>query len=125
MANIKLDDLQGGVLAEQVNYELQRVFDNIKDPNVDESKTRQITITLKFKPTKTEGMVEFTPSIKTTLAPPTSEPTMMIVEKDFSSGKVIAKEYNNQIKGQMNMQDISEDIPKEDNGKIVDLLTGK
>ena len=46
MANIKLDDLQGGVLAEQVNYELQRVFDNIKDPNVDEGKPRQITITI-------------------------------------------------------------------------------
>lgn len=55
MANIKLDDLQGGVLAEQVNHELQRVFDNIKDPNVDEGKTRQITITLKFKPTKNRG----------------------------------------------------------------------
>ncbi|WP_347161638.1 hypothetical protein [Peptostreptococcus anaerobius] len=122
MANIKLDDLQGGVLAEQVNYELQRVFDNIKDPNVDEGKTRQITITLKFKPTKTEGMVEFTPSIKTTLAPPSSEPTMMIVEKDFASGKVIAKEYNNQVKGQVSMEDVLEDFKKENNGKVVDLL---
>lgn len=122
MANIKLDDLQGGVLAEQVNYELQRVFDNIKDPNVDEGKTRQITITLKFKPTKTEGMVEFTPSIKTTLAPPSSEPTMMIVEKDFASGKVIAKEYNSQVKGQVSMEDVSEDFKKENDGKVVDLL---
>lgn len=122
MANIKLDDLQGGVLAEQVNYELQRVFDNIKDPNVDEGKTRQITITLKFKPTKTEGMVEFTPSIKTTLAPPSSEPTMMIVEKDFASGKVIAKKYNNQVKGQVSMEDVLEDFKKENNGKVVDLL---
>lgn len=122
MANIKLDDLQGGVLAEQVNYELQRVFDNIKDPNVDEGKTRQITITLKFKPTKTEGMVEFTPSIKTTLAPPSSELTMMIVEKDFASGKVIAKEYNSQVKGQVSMEDVSEDFKKENDGKVVDLL---
>ena len=121
MANIKLDDLQGGVLAEQVNYELQRVFDNIKDPNVDEGKTRQITITLKFKPTKTEGMVEFTPSIKTTLAPPTSEPTMMIVEKDFHSGKVVAKEYNNQVKGQVSMNEILYATNKESK-KVVDLL---
>lgn len=128
---IKLDDLQGGALSEKINYELQAIFNNIKDPNTEQTKTRTLTISLKFKPNKKGDMVELTPALKTTLAPATTEPTTIIVERNFETGKVVAKEYNGQIEGQVNMEELENELKndaalkeaaKEGKEKVIDLL---
>lgn len=116
---IKLDDLQGGVLTEKINYELNKIFENILDPNTDETKIRKLSIALKFKPSKDREMVNLEPTLKVDLAPVEVESTILIVDKDISTGKVVAKEWNKQIAGQVSI----EDVENEDKStKIVDLM---
>lgn len=123
---MKLDDLQGGVLSEKINCELEKIFENIKDPNTDQTKVRSLSISLKFKPNKNADMVEMIPTLKTTLQPVVTEPTTIIVDRDFNTGKIIAKEYNNQIKGQLSMEDIEESEGEETkNGNVIDLMATK
>lgn len=123
---MKLDDLQGGVLSEKINCELEKIFENIKDPNTDQTKVRSLSISLKFKPNKNADMVEMVPTLKTTLQPVVTEPTTIIVDRDFNTGKIIAKEYNNQIKGQLSMEDIEKFEEEETkNGNVIDLMATK
>ncbi len=123
---MKLDDLQGGVLSEKINCELEKIFENIKDPNTDQTKVRSLSISLKFKPNKNADMVEMVPTLKTILQPVVTEPTTIIVDRDFNTGKIIAKEYNNQIKGQLSMEDIEKSEAEETkNGNVIDLMATK
>ncbi|WP_101772356.1 hypothetical protein [Peptostreptococcus faecalis] len=121
---MKISELQNGELDERISYELQKIFENIEDPNTDEKKVRSLTITLKFKPNGNNEMVELDPALKTSLAPVKTNPTTIIVDKDFSTGKVSAKEYNKQIKGQIDIAQIEEES-NDEGKKVIDLRASK
>jgi len=124
---IRLDDLQGGVLSEKINYELSKIFDNILDPNTDQGKARSLSISLKFKPSK-NGTVELVPSLKSNLAPIETDSTTLIVERDIKTGKVVAEEWNRQVKGQISIDEIDEKEKTSDEAtenKVIDLRASK
>lgn len=118
---IKLDELQNGELMAQINYELEKIFNNIKDPNADLRATRSLTISLKFKPVD-EDLVKMIPNLKTTIAPIETSDTTLLVDKDIKTGKIVASEYNKQVRGQMHMKDLDNEDSKEDK-KVLDLRT--
>lgn len=98
---IKLDlsAIGEGGLQEKVDKELEKVFDNILDPNTDTKTARKLTITLTMKSDDTRQTVATGMEVKSTLAPQTGVATTVLVgQKD---GKVYANELKSSIPGQM------------------------
>lgn len=99
----------GGALAEQLNTEIGKVLSNIYDPNTDEKKSRKVTLSITFKPTAKRKGAIVSIAAKSTLAPAVPSETSIIIDKDLRTGDVLAAEYTNQLKGQVEM-----DIPEAD-----------
>lgn len=92
--------MAGGALQELFDHELDRIIENISDPNTSIKKARKITLELKFTPMDDNRDlvgVEIIP--KTTLAPTEGATTKMVIGTDGET--LVACEYGNQIKGQM------------------------
>lgn len=117
MENAKEFDLAafaGGAVSERIQDAIQKVYENIADPNTEVDKTRKLTIELIFKPSKTDReMVDVQVVAKTTLQPRKAINSTMVIAKD-GNGKVMAQEWEkNVMRGQ-------QEISIEDTTGIVD-----
>ena len=54
MNKFLLEDFAGGAVAERIGSAIQRVYENIANPNMDTEKARKLTIELTFKPDKND-----------------------------------------------------------------------
>ena len=113
---LNLEALCGGGFSEQVNRALMQIAHNIQDPNTDPEKARKLTCTITFKPSEDRSLVKTEIQTKTALVPADGIKTTMVVGKDIRSGAVEISEYDNQIRGQMAM---------DESGRIVDPETGE
>ncbi|WP_438477319.1 hypothetical protein [Streptococcus pluranimalium] len=127
---IKLDlsAIGEGGLQEKVDKELEKVFDNILDPNTETKVARKVTITLTMKPDDARQTVSTAMEVKSTLAPQTGVATTVLVgEKD---GKVYANELKSTVPGQTYFDDAAvlrtdigqpvEDLEKGVNAAVID-----
>lgn len=89
---VQLDTIANGGLVERFEDALQRVIENITDPNTDATATRAVTVKLTFKPTKDRRIAPTTVMVEPKLAPQTSLGTTIYIGKD--KGKPVATEYN-------------------------------
>ncbi|EMC14440.1 phage protein [Streptococcus mutans N66] len=97
---IKLDlsQIGEGGLQEKVDKELEKVFDNILDPNTETKTARKLTITLTMKSDDSRQTVATAMEVKSTLAPQKSVATTVLVgQKD---GTVYANELKSTVPGQ-------------------------
>lgn len=119
---IDFENLAGGALKEKLNQEVKKVLENITDPNTKETETRKLTLNISFKPSKERDLAEISIETKSKLAAAIPSTTKIIIDKDFSTGKVAAAEWNNQIPGQIAI-DVQEekDVKEENKNKVVDL----
>lgn len=105
---ITLATMCDGAVQERIERALERVSENILDPNTEIDKKRSITVTLAMKPRgddREDIMVEATVSMK--LAPDTGLKTQFYLNKDLESGTInIAEHARGQIKGQLSFKDI-------------------
>ena len=70
MEKFLLEDFAGGAVAERIGSAIQRVYENIANPNMDAEKARKLTIELTFKPDKNDRTdVDVTAIVKTSLQP--------------------------------------------------------
>lgn len=71
MASTKQSIMQmaGGAFLERVDYEMEKVVDNILDPNTKPTKTRKITVTLELTPDDDRSKIDVSVTAKSTLAP--------------------------------------------------------
>ncbi len=104
MENAKEFDLAafaGGAVSERIQDAIQKVYENIADPNTEVDKARKLTIELIFKPSKTDReMVDVQVVAKTTLQPRKAINSTMVIAKD-GNGKVMAQEWEkNVMRGQ-------------------------
>ena len=74
-----LNIAEGGAV-ELFDLELARVFKNLSNPNRTPDAEREITLTIKFKPTDAKSIVDTRISVKTKLAPRRTINTLMHVE---------------------------------------------
>lgn len=88
---INLNELAGGGLSDRINRELQKVAENVLDPNTKADAVRTLTITLKIKPNENRqvGTAEFV--VKSALVPPKGLPSMFVFDYD-SEGKAVLAE---------------------------------
>jgi|SRR5690625_317965 len=98
--DLPLSDLANGAIQEKLDYELNKVFDNIHDLNTKAQDKRGVTIKLEFKPDENRQTVSVDSSFTTKLANVEGVSTIVLTGKDLVSGNVEAKELKSSIPGQ-------------------------
>lgn len=139
MKHFNLEEFAGGKLSVQLNKALEKVTENIQDPNTDAQKVRKINVSISLRPNDERNFVSTTVETKLSLAPELGATTALSMGRDLRTGKVEAIEIFNQIPGQMNVEDVidqEEDEPQkafdpdtgeiyEPSNKVIDLRKAK
>ncbi|MEG1813685.1 MAG: hypothetical protein RR296_10450 [Clostridia bacterium] len=97
-----LDELMDGALTERFNYEMERVLNNVFDPNTNSKAKRQIQIVIGIAPNERRDAAEFKVDVRSKVAPP-SAVTQTVFLSISDDGIVTATEMTNQVRGQINM----------------------
>lgn len=132
---LNLEELAGGGLAEKVNSAMQKVLENMQDPNTPWKVKRSITVKMAFTQNEDRDDSAVKLSVETKLAPASPLTTRMAIGKDLESGEIFAEEYGPQIRGQMSLGDYeakpegtaekAADEPAETTGNVTDFRAAK
>ncbi|MNI85222.1 hypothetical protein D3C73_1421960 [compost metagenome] len=95
---------------------MNKVADNVMDPNTDWKKARKLTVTITIKPDEQREIGLVSVDAKTTLAPAHGIATKLVFGKD-REGKAVAEELVSGVKNQMMIDD--EGDLADDRGKKV------
>lgn len=139
MKHINLEQFAGGKLSVQLNKALEKITENVQDPNTDAQKVRKINVSISFRPNDGRNFVATTVETKLSLAPELGATTALSMGRDLRTGEVEAVEIFNQIPGQMNVDDVidqeEDETPKafdpdtgeiyEPSNKVIDLRKAK
>ena len=139
MKHINLEQFAGGKLSVQLNKALEKITENVQDPNTDAQKVRKINVSISFRPNDERNFVATTVETKLSLAPALGATTALSMGRDLRTGEVEAVEIFNQIPGQMNVDDVidqeEDETPKafdpdtgeiyEPSNKVIDLRKAK
>ena len=139
MKHINLEQFAGGKLSVQLNKALEKITENIQDPNTDAQKVRKINVSISFRPNDERNFVATTVETKLSLAPELGATTALSMGRDLRTGEVEVVEIFNQIPGQMNVDDVidqeEDETPKafdpdtgeiyEPSNKVIDLRKAK
>ncbi len=104
---LSLKDLANGALQEKVDAAMQKVLENMQDPNTPWKNKRKINIRIAFVHNESRDDAAVEISVSTDTAPVSPVVTRMAIGKDLMSGKTYAQEYGRQIRGQMSLDEYS------------------
>lgn len=123
---LTLASLCGGAVQEKVDRALEKVANNILDPNTDPKKKRVITLKITLKPDESDFEdVQVSADVSYTLAPELGIQTRFFVNKDLRSDKVTVMEHKKgEIRGQLDFNDIGL-TPEPATKRTVDKETGE
>lgn len=124
MKHFNLEEFAGGKLSVQLNKALEKVTENIQDPNTDAQKVRKINVSISLRPNDERNFVSTTVETKLSLAPELGATTALSMGRDLRTGEVEAIEIFNQIPGQMSINDVI-DQDEEEPQKAFDPDTGE
>ena len=127
MKHFNMEEFANGAFTQQINRELEKVTQNIQDPNTDATAKRRITVVIEFKPNEERNFVTIGVQAKSTLAPSLGAVTALNMCKNLKTGEVEAVEIGNQIPGQMSIGDMEEQQTEERTqmARAVDPSTGE
>lgn len=139
MKHINLEQFAGGKLSVQLDKALEKITENVQDPNTDAQKVRKINVSISFRPNDERNFVATTVETKLSLAPELGATTALSMGRDLRTGEVEVVEIFNQIPGQMNVDDVidqeEDETPKafdpdtgeiyEPSNKVIDLRKAK
>ena len=124
MKHIDLEQFAGGKLSVQLNKALEKITENVQDPNTDAQKVRKINVSISLRPNDERNFVSTTVETKLSLAPELGATTALSMGRDLRTGEVEAIEIFNQIPGQMSVNDVI-DQEEEEPQKAFDPDTGE
>lgn len=130
LTGINLQELAGGSVAERIDIELQKVLENIADPNTDPKKARKLQVTLTFKADDNRDIANLSVQVKPTLIPAKQTETKVVLDFD-DNGMVTGAELKSGQKGQCYIDqdgDIADDKGQkieEKKDKVIDLRAQK
>ena len=124
MKHFNLEEFAGGKLSVQLNKALEKITENVQDPNTDAQKVRKINVSISFRPNDERNFVATTVETKLSLAPELGATTALSMGRDLRTGEVEAVEIFNQIPGQMNVDDVI-DQEEDETPKAFDPDTGE
>ena len=113
---LTLANICGGAVQEKVNRALEKVAENILDPNTDAGKKRTITLKITLKPDEDDREdVEVNADVSYTLAADVGVATQFFVNKDLHNGTVSIMEHKKgEIRGQLDFSDMGYDLEDEE-----------
>ena len=124
MKHINLEQFAGGKLSVQLNKALEKITENVQDPNTDAQKVRKINVSISLRQNDERNFVSTTVETKLSLAPELGATTALSMGRDLRTGEVEAIEIFNQIPGQMSVNDVI-DQEEEEPQKAFDPDTGE
>ncbi|HIT69995.1 MAG TPA: hypothetical protein IAC36_08845 [Candidatus Aphodomonas merdavium] len=106
-----LSDLMDGSVEERFNAELDKVWQNVFDPNTDPKKTRTLTLKVKIIPNERRDSCDFRVNVTSSLVSYTdmSQTVMLSVGAD---GTIMATERTGQVPGQLDIDGNETPIPQ-------------
>lgn len=116
---IDLTNFAEGAVAERFNIELQKILENIADPNTDPKKARKLTLTLTVKADEKRDIANVSIQTKTYLVSARDVETKIVMDYD-ARGQVICSELKSGAKGQMFIDDDGE-VADDRGNKVVHL----
>lgn len=121
MERVNLETFAGGALQEKFDDALEKVLQNMMDPNTPHKNKRKIQVEVTFAQNEDRNDTSVDVSVVTKLAAVKPANTRMAIGKDLKTGKCYAQEYGSSIRGQMSL----EEYQSETEGKAVDPETGE
>lgn len=122
---VDLNEFADGALAARFNEELQKVLDNIADPNTLPHKNRTITVQVHIYGDESRDVVNASVVAKSKLLPAKEVQTKLLMGAD-NNGNIIGKELRSGVKGQMFVDDdgdvaidTGEKIKEEDSNRVI------
>ncbi len=100
-----------GAFEERVDYEMNRVIQNILDPNTKATAKRKIALTIELTPDDERQQIQVSVAAKSTLAGTNPVTTALYVTGD-EKGELAFVEMVPQIPGQMRMDGAEQEPPK-------------
>lgn len=112
MASTKQSIMQmaGGAFLERVDYEMEKVVENILDPNTKATKTRKITVTIELTPDDDRSKIDVNVTAKSTLVPTNPVGTSLAFVND-ANGEGQLAEMTPQIPGQLFLDGTEQEEP--------------
>ena len=96
-----------GAFEERVDYEMDKVIQNILDPNTKATAKRKITLTIELTPDDERRTIGVSVTAKSTLAA-----TNPVYVTSDGNGELVVAEMVPQVPGQMNMDGTQQEAPK-------------
>ncbi|MUK89132.1 replication terminator protein [Ornithinibacillus sp. L9] len=115
---IDLNEFAEGALAARFNEEIQKILDNIADPNTDPKKARTLTVQVKVYGDERRDVVNAAVVAKSKLLPAKEVDTKILMGAD-TNGNIIGKELKSGVKGQMFVDDDG-DVAEDTGEKVVE-----
>lgn len=103
MSKIDLREMVGGALQVKFQHSFERVMENLQDRNTPFKDKREIIIKMTFAQNEQRDNVIASVKVTEKLASQGELTTQFAMGKDLQTGEVIAEEYGNQLKGQMEL----------------------
>ncbi len=100
-----------GAFEERVDYEMDKVIQNILDPNTKATAKRKITLTIELTPDDERRTIGVSVTAKSTLAATNPVATALYVTSD-GNGELVVAEMVPQVPGQMNMDGTQQEAPE-------------
>jgi len=88
---IDLNTFADGALAERFNIEMQRVIENIADPNTEGKKPRKLVLTVTFVSNENRKTSDISVQAKTTLVPAKDIQSQLVIGYDNLGGLTAAE----------------------------------
>lgn len=110
MEKTNLLDVARGAIGERLNYELEKVVDNISDLNTKATAARKLTITVSFKPDSERQNISMSTQVKSSLVPTNDIETALYLAES-KDGKALV-EMTPQIPGQTAFDGSEQEQPK-------------
>lgn len=125
MAKVNLETFAGGALQEKFDDAMEKVLQNMTDPNTPWKNKRKITVEVTFEQNEDRDDSSVNVSVIPKLAAVKPVETRMAIGRDLATGKCYAEEYGNNVRGQMSFDDLQRPEVVVVEGKTVDLETGE
>lgn len=107
---LSLDRFANGAILEKFNQEIQKVSENIYDPNTSATAKRTITMKLEIKPDAGRELGDTEIIVTSKLAPSKSVPTKLVFGYDNHHKKGIAKELKSDMLGQLDLEELEQEL---------------
>lgn len=119
--DLPLSRLANGAIQEKLDVELNKIFENIHDPNTKAEDKRTVTIKLEFVPDENRQTVKLNSNISIKLANVKDVSMTVLTGKDLANGKVEARELKSNSPGQTYL-DPDDLVQKSDVGVPIDVI---